>query len=142
LRTHTRKLEQIKIEDSDGLKTILLDPDIDVVVCLTFTSLKYEDQYLSTLNEFLKSDKFKELDGNKNVLSEASVGKWFNDPDAIEKMRKNLTCFSGFSEANKDEKRIRFIISAVSDPSNPGSSIYLYEKGNLTGNSSSIHRYA
>ncbi|XP_048048301.1 cytolytic toxin-alpha-like isoform X3 [Megalobrama amblycephala] len=132
LSSHTRKLEKIKIEDSDGLNTILLDPDIDVVVCLTFTSLKYEDPYLSALIEFLKSDKFKELDGNKNMLSEASVGKWFNDPDVIRKMRENLSLFRGFSEANKDEKRIRFIISAVSDPSNPGSSIYLYEKGNLT----------
>ncbi|XP_067223464.1 cytolytic toxin-alpha-like [Chanodichthys erythropterus] len=128
LSSQTRKLEQIKIEDSDGLNTILLDPDIDVVLCLTFTSLKYEDQYLSTLNELLKTDKFKKLVGNKN----ATVGKWFNDPDVIEKMRENLTRFRGFSEANKDEKRIRFIISAVSDPSNPGSSIYLYEKGNLT----------
>ncbi|XP_067224348.1 cytolytic toxin-alpha-like [Chanodichthys erythropterus] len=132
LSSQTRKLEQIKIEDSDDLNTILLDPDIDVVLCLTFTSLKYEDPYLSTLIEFLKSDKFKELDGNKNMLSEASVGKWFNDPDVIRKMRENLTRFRGFSEANKDEKRIRFIISAVSDPSHPGSSIYLYEKGNLT----------
>ncbi|KAK9960215.1 hypothetical protein ABG768_010290 [Culter alburnus] len=131
LASHTRKLEQIKIENSDGLNTILLDPDIDVVVCLTFTSLKYEDPYLSILNEFLKSDKFKELDGNKNMLSEASVGKRFNDP-VVTEMRENLSLFRGFSEANKDEKRIRFIISAVSDPSNPGSSIYLYEKGNLT----------
>ncbi|ROL18766.1 Neoverrucotoxin subunit beta [Anabarilius grahami] len=131
LSSHTRKLEQIKIEDSDDLNTILLDPDIDVVVCLTFTSLKYEDPYLSTLIEFLKSDKFKELDGNINVLSEASVRKWFNDPDVTE-MRENLSLFRGFSEANKDEKRIHFIISAVSDSSHPGSSIYLYEKGNLT----------
>ncbi|XDV43716.1 hypothetical protein PO909_012142 [Leuciscus waleckii] len=132
LRSHTKMLEQIRIEDSDDLNTILLDPDIDVVVCLTFTSLKYEDPYLSTLNEFLKSDEFKKLDGNKNVLHEASDRKWFNDLGVIKKMRENLSNFRGFSEANKDEKGIRFIISAVSDPSNPGSSIYLYEKGNLT----------
>ncbi|XDV43713.1 hypothetical protein PO909_012140, partial [Leuciscus waleckii] len=132
LRSHTKTLEQIRIEDADDLNTILLDPDTDVVVCLTFTSLKYEDPYLSTLNEFLKSDEFKELDGNKNVLHEASDRKWFNDPGVIKKMRENLSSFRGFSEANKDEKGIRFIISAVSDPSNPGSSIYLYEKANLT----------
>ncbi|XP_056096498.1 LOW QUALITY PROTEIN: cytolytic toxin-alpha-like [Rhinichthys klamathensis goyatoka] len=131
LSSHTKKLEQIRIEDSDGLNTILLDPDIDVVVCLTFTSLKYEDPYLSTLNEFLKSDEFKELDGNKNEL-EASDRKWFNDPDVIQKMIENLSIFRGFSEANKDKKGISFIISAVSDPSHQGSSFYLYEKGNLT----------
>ncbi|KAI2654085.1 Stonustoxin subunit alpha [Labeo rohita] len=133
LNSHTKTLEKIGIEDSDGLNTILLDPDIDVVVCLTFTSLKYEDPYLSTLKKFLTSDKFKELDGNKYELSVASDKKWFNNPDVIKTMRENLSHFRGFFlEANKDEKRISFIISAVSDPSNPGSSIYLYEKGKLT----------
>uniref|UniRef100_A0A671M3F2 Uncharacterized protein n=1 Tax=Sinocyclocheilus anshuiensis TaxID=1608454 RepID=A0A671M3F2_9TELE len=130
LNSQTKTLEQIRIEDSDGLNTILLDPDIDAVVCLTFTSLKYEDPYLSTLKEFLTSDMFKELDGNK-MLFVASGRKWFNTPDVIKKMRENLSRFRGFSEANKDEKRINFIISAVSDPSNPGSSIYLYENCSL-----------
>ncbi|KAG1935888.1 stonustoxin subunit beta [Pimephales promelas] len=130
LSSHTKTLKQIRIEDSDGLNNILLDPDIDVVVCLTFTSLKYEEKYLSNLKEFLKSDMFK--DGNKSVLQEASDRKWFKDSGIIKKMRENLSIFRDISEANKDDKRIRFIISAVSDPSNQGSSIYLYKKGNLT----------
>ncbi|XP_073683617.1 neoverrucotoxin subunit alpha-like [Garra rufa] len=132
LDSHTKTLEQIRIEDLDGLNAILLDPDIDVVVCLTFTSLKYEDPYLPSLKKFLSSDTFKKLDGKKSGPSVASDRKWFNNPDVIKKMRQNLSHFRGFSEANKDEKRINFIISAVSDPSNPGSSIYLYESGNLT----------
>ncbi|XP_051741722.1 cytolytic toxin-alpha-like isoform X2 [Ctenopharyngodon idella] len=131
LSSSIEKLEGIKIEDSDGLNAILLDPDIDVVVCFTFTSLN-EDPYVSALREFLKSDKFKELDKNETLFSVASVGKWFNDPDVIKKMRDNLSHFRGFSEANKDEKKIRFIMSAISNPSNKGSSIYLYEKGKLT----------
>ncbi|KAL1278651.1 hypothetical protein QQF64_025324 [Cirrhinus molitorella] len=47
-------------------------------------------------------------------------------------MRKNLSHFRSFSKANKDDNSIRFIISAISDPSNKGSSIYLYEQGKLT----------
>ncbi|KAF4098101.1 hypothetical protein G5714_022109 [Onychostoma macrolepis] len=47
-------------------------------------------------------------------------------------MRDNLCLFKRFSEANKNEKSIRFIISGISNPSIPGSSIYLYENGNLT----------
>ncbi|XP_016116617.1 tripartite motif-containing protein 16-like protein [Sinocyclocheilus grahami] len=47
-------------------------------------------------------------------------------------MRENVSHFRSFSEANKDETRMRFIISAISDSSSPGSSIYLYEKGILT----------
>ncbi|XP_048052303.1 cytolytic toxin-alpha-like isoform X2 [Megalobrama amblycephala] len=130
LSSSIEKLEGIKIENSDGLNTILLDPDIDVVVCFTFTSLN-EDPYVSALKEFLKSDKFKELDKNETLFSVASGGKWINDPDVIKKMRDNLSNFRGFSEANKDEKKIRFIMSVISNPSNKGSSIYLYEKGKL-----------
>ncbi len=132
LNNHSNTLNEINIEDSDGLNAIFLNLDIDVVVCLTFTSLQYEDPYLSTLTEFLKSDMFKELDGNKNVLSLTSDRKWFKDPEVVAKMRENLSLFKKFSEANKNEKSIRFIISAISNYSIPGSSIYLYENWKLT----------
>ncbi|KAB5539594.1 hypothetical protein PHYPO_G00090830 [Pangasianodon hypophthalmus] len=132
LNNHSKMLNEINIKDSDGLNAILLNPDIDVVLCLAFTSLKYEDPNLSTLTEFLKSAEFKELDKKEKPLSVASYRQWFKDPDVIAKMRENLSLFKRFSEANKDEKSIRFIISAISNPSIPGSSIYLYENGKLT----------
>ncbi|XP_048036490.1 neoverrucotoxin subunit beta-like [Megalobrama amblycephala] len=134
LSSHTKVLEGILTEDSDRLNTILLDPNTDVVVCLTFTSLKYEDQYLSTLKEFVQSAKLKELDVAMKTSSSMlpSVKRWIHYPDVISKMREKLTLFKSFSEANKDEKRYRFIISAIADPSSTGSSIYLYEKGKLT----------
>uniref|UniRef100_A0A8C2CKC7 SNTX thioredoxin-like domain-containing protein n=1 Tax=Cyprinus carpio TaxID=7962 RepID=A0A8C2CKC7_CYPCA len=131
LNNCTKKLPEINTEDSDGLNGILLDPDIDVVLCLTFTSLKYKDPYLSTLTEFLKSPKFEELDKKEKKISVTSDGQWFKDLDVIAKMRENLCLFKRFSEANKNEKSIRFIISAISNPSIPGSSIYLYENGKL-----------
>uniref|UniRef100_A0A672P2M2 Uncharacterized protein n=1 Tax=Sinocyclocheilus grahami TaxID=75366 RepID=A0A672P2M2_SINGR len=131
LSVYTKTLKGIQIEDSDSLFS-LLDPDIDVVVCLTFTSLKYKDPYLSTLNEFLKYDPFKELDEVNKFTLTSSVQKSFNPHDLTSKMRENVSHFRSFSEANKDKKRMRFIISAISDSSSPGSSIYLYEKGILT----------
>ncbi|XP_051755772.1 neoverrucotoxin subunit beta-like [Ctenopharyngodon idella] len=133
LSSQTKILEEITTEDADSLNILLLNPDIDVLVCLTFTSLKYEDQYLSTLKEFLKSDEFKKLGvGMKPCSRTLASEEWFNDPGVVSKMRENLSLFRSFSEANKDEKRYRFILSAISDPSSPGSSIYLYEKGKLT----------
>ncbi|XP_067312324.1 neoverrucotoxin subunit beta-like [Pseudorasbora parva] len=132
LSSHTKMLEGIKTEDSDRLNILFFNLNIDVVVCLTFTSLKYKVPYLSALKEFLESDKFKELDGKQNMVSVPSDSKWLNNTDVLSKMRENLSLFRSFSEANKDEKRYRFIISAISDPSSPGSSIYLYEKGKLT----------
>ncbi|KAK9951824.1 hypothetical protein ABG768_017699, partial [Culter alburnus] len=132
LSSHTKKLEGIKTKDSNHLKILLSDPDIDAVVCLTFTSLKYEDQYLSTLKEFLESEEFKKLDVVVKTCSSMFISEeWFNDT-VVSKIRENLSLFRSFSEANKDEKRYRFIISVISDPSSPGSSIYLYEKGLLT----------
>uniref|UniRef100_A0A8C2EDQ5 Fibronectin type-III domain-containing protein n=1 Tax=Cyprinus carpio TaxID=7962 RepID=A0A8C2EDQ5_CYPCA len=131
LSVYTKTLKGIQIEDSDSLFS-LLDPDIDVVVCLTFTSLKYKDTYLLTLNKFLESDPFKKLDGEKKFSLTSPVQKSFNPYNFTSKMRENVSHFRSFSEANKDETRMRFIISAISDSSIPGSSIYLYEKGNLT----------
>uniref|UniRef100_A0A8C1FDG9 SPRY-associated domain-containing protein n=1 Tax=Cyprinus carpio carpio TaxID=630221 RepID=A0A8C1FDG9_CYPCA len=120
LTSYTKTLKGIKTEDSDGLIISLLDPDIDVVVCLTFTSLKYKDPYLTTLNEFLKSVTFTELDGENKFSLTSSVQKPFNPHDVTSKMRENLSHFRSFSEANKDEKTIHFIISTISDASNPG----------------------
>ncbi|KAK7126960.1 hypothetical protein R3I94_018213 [Phoxinus phoxinus] len=133
LSAHTEILKGIITEDSNRLNTILFNHNIDVVVCLTFTSLKYEDPDLSTLKNFLESDEFKGLNVVMKPHSSklASIRKGFNNT-VISKMRKNLSLFRSFSEANKNEKRYRFIISVISDPSSPGSSIYLYETGSLT----------
>ncbi|XP_048056666.1 stonustoxin subunit alpha-like [Megalobrama amblycephala] len=145
-----KTLQGIKIKDEVELITTLVDSNVDAVLSLTFTSLKYKDPYLSTLEEFVESDKFKELKESKTSTvksvtkwysehSESNTGfsvtsftKWFNDLNIAMKMRENLSQFRRFAEANKDDKRIRFIISAISNPSIAGSSIYLYEKGKLT----------
>ncbi|KAL0195186.1 hypothetical protein M9458_008758, partial [Cirrhinus mrigala] len=131
LSSYTKTLKGIQIEDSDSLIFSLLDPDIDDVVCLTFTSLKYEDKYLANLTEFVKFDRFKKSDWDMPPQT-SPVKKWFERHEVALKMRENLFQFKSFSEAKKDEKRMRFIISAISDASSPGSSIYLYERGNLT----------
>lgn len=131
LSSYMEMLDGIKLKDSDGLSTILLDPDIDFVVCLTITSLSYEDPDLEKQQEFLKSDQFEKLDEGNYLKAVEHVKKWFYNPDTIRQMRQSLTQFRSFSEANKDDKRMRFIVSAISDSSNPAISIYLYEKGDL-----------
>ncbi|KAI7803967.1 putative verrucotoxin subunit beta-like [Triplophysa rosa] len=132
LSSYTKSLKGIKAVDAHDLSTIRLNPDIDVVVCFTFTSLRHEGQYLSTLKEFLQSDEFKTLEGEKTLYSVESDQKWFKDPDVITRTRETFSLFKSFSEANKDDEKICFIISAISDSTIPGSSIYLYEQGKLT----------
>lgn len=131
LSSLTKSLGGIRIEDSDGLNRILVNPDFPGVLCLTFTSLEYEDPYLSALKEFLKTDRFKDLDGEQTMVSVASVKKWFADFDLIGKIRFNLNLFKSLIKPFEGHK-VLFIISAISDPSNPGSSIYMYELGQLT----------
>ncbi|XP_048067147.1 cytolytic toxin-alpha-like [Megalobrama amblycephala] len=131
LNSNIKILQGIKIKDQVELITTLFDPDVDAVLSLTFTSLKYKDPYLSNLEEFVKSDMFKKLKESK-TYTVTSFTKWFNDLNIAMKMRENLSQFRRFAEANKDDKRICFIISAISNPSIAGSSIYLYEKGKLT----------
>ncbi|XDV52298.1 hypothetical protein PO909_021041 [Leuciscus waleckii] len=93
LSSHTEILKEIITVDSNRLNNILFNHNIDVVVCLTFTSLKYEDPDLSAMKNFLESDEFKGLNVGMKPHSSmlASVRKGFNDPDVISKMRKNFS---------------------------------------------------
>uniref|UniRef100_A0A8C1NAL4 Uncharacterized protein n=1 Tax=Cyprinus carpio TaxID=7962 RepID=A0A8C1NAL4_CYPCA len=127
----TKSLEGVRIEDSDGLNSILVNPDFLGVLCFTFTSLKYEDPYLSALKEYLTTDRFKELDGEHSMYPVASIRKWFKDSDLMAKMRFNVNLLKTLLKPFEGQK-VLFIISAISDASNPGSSIYMYELGQLT----------
>ncbi|RXN07736.1 neoverrucotoxin subunit alpha-like protein [Labeo rohita] len=131
LSSLTKPLEGVRIVDSEHLNTIIVNPDFPGVLCLTFTSLEYEDPYLSALKKFLKTDRFKELDGEQSMVSVASVKKWFKDSEFMEKTRFNIHVFKCFLKPLEGQK-VLFIISAISDPSNPGSSIYKYEHGKLS----------
>ncbi|XP_073691413.1 cytolytic toxin-alpha-like isoform X2 [Garra rufa] len=130
LSSLTKLLEGIRIVDSDELNRTLLNSDYPGVLCLTFTSLEYEDLYLSALKEFLKTDRFEELDGEQSLRPAAPVKKWFEDPEIMEKTRFNIHVFKSLSKPFEGQK-VLFVISGISDPSNPGSSIYLYEHGQI-----------
>ncbi|KAL1276434.1 hypothetical protein QQF64_036057 [Cirrhinus molitorella] len=132
LNSNKKELQRIKIVDSINLNMALINPNIDTVVCLVFTSLKYEDSFLSTLKEISKFVKFEMLDKINSFSYVHSSRKWFKDHKVIKQMRENLSKFKSYSEAHKDEKRTQFCISAISNSSTAGSSIYLYENGDLT----------
>ncbi|KAL6483621.1 hypothetical protein MHYP_G00084930 [Metynnis hypsauchen] len=134
LSSYTKGLKDIRALTSLGqLNAILFDPDVSVVVCLAFTSLTDKDKFLGTINKFLSSEDFKKLENvtvQTQVLS--SQMPWFTSFDISRSMRENFSLFKSFSKANKNNERIQFVIASIPDPSNPGTSIYLYEKGRLT----------
>ncbi|XP_034158235.2 cytolytic toxin-alpha [Pangasianodon hypophthalmus] len=134
LSSYTSGLKDLTVVKSSGsLHSILFDPDVDVVVCLSFTSLKNEDSYLLAIQDFINSERFANL-GQKNAkaFSLQATQPWFTSPDISECMKKNFSLFTSFSKANKNEKKIKFVVASISDSSNPGNSIQLYQKGKLT----------
>ncbi|KAG7315940.1 hypothetical protein KOW79_020806 [Hemibagrus wyckioides] len=133
LSSYTSGLKDLAVIKSSGsLNSICLHPDVDAVVCLSFTSLNYEDAYLAALEEFKKSEAFTMLrqTSERDFILHAAQ-PWFTSPDISARMKQNLSLFTTFSMANKNEKRIKFIIASISDPSNPGTSIQLYQNGSL-----------
>ncbi|KAA0708911.1 Neoverrucotoxin subunit beta [Triplophysa tibetana] len=133
LSSVTMSLEGTEIVGSDNLNTVLANPDYVGVLCLTFTSLKYKDPYLSALKEFLNIDRFKEPYDELNTVTVASSEKWFKNSDLIELSKSNAHVFKHLSGPYQSIK-VHGIISDVFDPSNPGASIYMYFQGEITKN--------
>ncbi|XP_065137800.1 stonustoxin subunit beta-like isoform X2 [Paramisgurnus dabryanus] len=136
LSSVTNSLEGIPVVDSASLNSIIINPNYRGVLCYTFTSLKYEDLYLSALNEFLNTDKFKEPyeEENKNTMEFEKKwfeDKWFINEDIIETIQFNNHVFKSHSKPFQ-ANNFHVIISAISDPDHPGTSIYTYVHGKLT----------
>ncbi|KAK2823835.1 hypothetical protein Q7C36_020435 [Tachysurus vachellii] len=128
LNLYTQQLSGVPVLKYSALmSSILIDPSVDSVVCLCFTSLKYEDPNLSILTKFLKVDEFENL----ITVSEPAEQLWFQRPELNEKMKHSFFLFRSFFQANKDDTQMRFVIVSVPDPSNPGISIRLYKKGKM-----------
>ncbi|KAI4877052.1 hypothetical protein NFI96_011309 [Prochilodus magdalenae] len=104
--------------------------EVDTVVCFSFTSLKYEDPYLSAITEFFKVDEFEKLSAGP-ISGDADIKFWFYDHEISERMKENLFLFKSFFEANKEKTKTRFVIASVPDSTNPGTSIHLYRNGKM-----------
>ncbi|XP_062866930.1 stonustoxin subunit beta-like [Trichomycterus rosablanca] len=128
---YTQQLSAIEIMKSSGkLTNVLIDPNVDTVLCFTFTSLKNVDPYLSTVKDYLKPDQFEKLTPVPKSSAD-DIQFWFSNYDTAESMKENLVLFKSCFELNKNKKQIKFIIASVSDASYPGTSIRLYKKGKL-----------
>ncbi|XP_036420741.1 verrucotoxin subunit beta-like [Colossoma macropomum] len=135
LNFYTRELSDVPVVTSSGqFSSILLNPNVDTVVCFSFTSLKYDDPYLLAITEFLRVNEFEKLSAVPKS-SDQDIQAWFSNPEISERMRENLFLFKSFSEANKDKNKTRFIIASVSDSTNSGTSIHLYRKGKMVDSS-------
>ncbi|XP_072557704.1 stonustoxin subunit beta-like [Paramormyrops kingsleyae] len=113
----------------------ICNPQYEAIITFVFTSLKYEEPYILDLTKFLHSEELM-----KQMNTEVSIGKaimddkstpWFLTPDVSQTMRDTFYLFKEFSDVNKEEKKSKFIITYISDPTHPGASIYLHQRGKL-----------
>ncbi|KAJ8362855.1 hypothetical protein SKAU_G00116860 [Synaphobranchus kaupii] len=112
------------------LNKILSDPDNAFILIFTFTSLKYEEPYLSNLHVCLASDEFKKMVeisvAHHHSFKEEAL-PWFRDQEILKRMR----LLKGAFKTVVDDKLVLTIISYISDTSYHGASVYAYRDGEL-----------
>ncbi|XP_054846958.1 uncharacterized protein LOC129337381 [Eublepharis macularius] len=124
------RLEGVDIVPSESkLQEVLLDHQFKFLVSFTFTSLHVEEPYFLELEEWIRktSDPAPASSGYEKGISK----QWFEEEAVIRKAREYTKSFVDFASSNKQQGKIRFIISSVPDVDNPGISIYLYKEGQL-----------
>ncbi|XP_064180426.1 stonustoxin subunit alpha-like [Anguilla rostrata] len=109
------------------LDKAIFDPKYEYSYIFSFTSLKYEEPYLSNLHECLASTKFKEME-EISVACDLSFKEealpWFRNPERMRKMLSDFGVVLQFPQ-------YAAIISYVSDTSFLGASIFIYQNGKL-----------
>ncbi|XP_035259303.1 stonustoxin subunit alpha-like [Anguilla anguilla] len=129
LESYISLLENIPIVlPGPELNKVLFDPRNKTVYIFTFTSLQYEEPYLSNLHECLTSTKFKkmeEISVARDLSFKEEALPWFSDPAISQRMRTFVTAFVGW------KKLPNFFISYVPDTSFHGASLFTYDEGQL-----------
>ncbi|XP_023677720.2 stonustoxin subunit alpha-like [Paramormyrops kingsleyae] len=138
LRSYTDAFENqknVQIVSPAQYNGFICNPQYEAIITFAFTSLKYEEPYILDLTKFLHSEELM-----KQMNTEVSIGKaimddkstpWFLTPDVSQTMRDTFYLFKEFSDVNKEEKKSKFVITYISDPTHPGASIYLHQRGKL-----------
>ncbi|XP_035860744.1 uncharacterized protein LOC116037153 [Sander lucioperca] len=96
-------------------------------VCFVFTSLGRAEPYLSALSNYLKQTT---EDPQDTHIYDVEKEQWYASKKVSEEMWCKAKLFSDFAEANKENKKIKFLTAGSTNETQKGSSIYLYEKGN------------
>ncbi|MEQ2205149.1 hypothetical protein XENOCAPTIV_026808, partial [Xenoophorus captivus] len=114
----------VKLEDTDVKKEVLSGEN---ALCYVFTSLGVDEPYLTALSDYLKETPM----DNSDDLHSLDVEKeqWYASKDVGDGMRTKAKLFSEFAEANKENKNTKFLIVALTDEDQEGSTIYLYKGG-------------
>ncbi|XP_044860101.1 uncharacterized protein LOC123363305 [Mauremys mutica] len=135
VNSYLRILSNVEVVSSQSeLDEIVLSPELNFIVSFTFTSLHEEEPYLSDLKQWLQTQFIRETHDPASASSVAEKPKskvWFKEKEINTKSRKSAKSLSHFVSVNKSNGTTRFIVASLPDKDNPGTSIYLYEDGEL-----------
>ncbi|XP_038611906.1 stonustoxin subunit alpha-like isoform X2 [Tachyglossus aculeatus] len=125
-------LDWVEVVSSENKRARMTrDPQIDVLVTFTLTSLEKEDPYLRELDRWLRNQKVEETKQADSACEGVNSTPWFKQDEIQARLRKLVVAFSKFAEVNKSQSKVRFIVASISDKDNPGASIYLHIGGVL-----------
>ncbi|CAL8378906.1 unnamed protein product [Boreogadus saida] len=112
------------VSSRSTLQLEINNADITHAVCFVFTSLEGQEPYLSALSKYLEVTQPDSVQCDDDVREKEP---WFFSPVAYKKIK----LFKDFAEANKENKSIRFLATAISDNEKKGATLHLYMDGSL-----------
>ncbi|XP_030218531.1 neoverrucotoxin subunit alpha-like isoform X1 [Gadus morhua] len=112
------------VSSRSTLQLEINNADITYAVCFVFTSLEGQEPYLSALSKYLEAT---QPDSVQCADDFGEKEPWFFSPVAYRKIK----LFKDFAMANKENKSIRFLATAISDNEKKGATLHLYKDGSL-----------
>ncbi|XP_058647663.1 uncharacterized protein LOC131549467 [Onychostoma macrolepis] len=122
IKSILRQLKDAGAQAEVNIDLILMDLEVENLVCFTFTSLDWTDVLLLQQKACLSPSAKERNNENRPDTKQKS---WLS-PEIQKTMRSNLKTFKNLIDS-KDRKPARFIVSSREMENNPGSCILLYE---------------
>ncbi|MGH0174015.1 UNVERIFIED_CONTAM: hypothetical protein FKN15_011400 [Acipenser sinensis] len=128
VRGYLKKLKenQIKVLSSGNeLDEVLFDPEVEKVVCFTFTSLHEPEPYLQDLHNYQVNVPHSVT---PDQYTQQHIQNWVSN-ESMQKMKISLKVFLELATVNKDNEETNFLVTSKPDEKFPGACILLYENG-------------
>ncbi|XP_070623364.1 uncharacterized protein [Erythrolamprus reginae] len=120
------------ISTQNKLEEIVLDARNAFVVSFVFTSLHEEEPFLLSLQGWLQEPFLGQ--SVKSTWSPPEVKKgmaWYEDKERTRNARQAAKSMQDFFSINQFNEKVHFVVASLPDVDIPGTSIYLFEEGEL-----------
>ncbi|KAG8147428.1 putative Verrucotoxin subunit beta protein, partial [Naja naja] len=133
VKSYLTILSEIQVISSQNkLEEIVLDPQNVYVVSFVFTSLYKKEPFLLSLQDWLQGQFLAEsAKTTRSSLGQEEDTAWFENNEWTRNAHRAAKSIQDLFSINQSNEKVRFVVATLPDVDNPGSSIYLYEDGEL-----------